>query len=96
MVFIGRVRGSPDGDGHICWDVPIFLLRSVKILNFMILREWIRVIDLGVNSGMGGFLCFLMLMVLLHGQRQLPKVLVICWSRFLGLSLRDWCLIGST
>ena len=28
------------------------------------------------------------------GQSLLPRVLDICWSRVLGLSLREWYLIG--
>ena len=39
-----------------------------------------RSIGLGVCFGMGGFLYFLEIMVLLLGQSLLPKVLVICWS----------------
>ena len=33
-----RFCGAPDGDGHLCWGMYLFtlLLRSVKILSFMI------------------------------------------------------------
>ena len=91
----GRVRGQPvpcrfcvalDSDGHLFffWEnVPfLLLLRFVKILNFMVSWEWIRLIGPGVRSGMAGTLRFLGLMVPLLGLLMLLRLLSI-WLRLL-------------
>ena len=55
-----RFCGAPDGDGHLFLNVPFHLrLRSVKILSFMILWRWIRLIGPGVCFCMVGYTCFL-------------------------------------
>ena len=64
----------------ICFgNVPfLLLLRFVKILNFMISREWIRVIGTSAYSGMVGFLFFLKLVVSHLGLLKLTMLPSIC------------------
>ena len=64
------------------FGIALFLLslRYVEILSFMISREWIRLVGLGACFGMVGFLCCLVLMVLLLGPLMLLRVLAI-WLR---------------
>ena len=93
--LLGRVRhqvvpcrfcGAPDGDGHLFGgNVPfLLLLRSVKILSFMISREWKRGSGPGVCFGMVGFLCSLVSMVPLLGVLMLLRVLVTLLKLRLG------------
>ena len=72
----------------------LLLLRSQKILSFMISSEWIRGAGLGVSCGMGGFLYSLELMAISLGQSLLRRVLAICLSPVWALTLRVWFLSG--
>ena len=76
-------------------NVPfLLLLRFVKILNFMISREWIRDIGLGVCFGMVGFQSCLVSMEPLLGLLVLLIVLILLLNLRLVVTLLVFLLNG--
>ena len=72
----------------------LLLLRFVNTPSFMISLHWMRVTGFGACSGMVCCLFFLVSTVLLLGLGLLLRVLVICWSRLLVLTLLGFPLSG--
>ena len=99
--LLGRVRGQPfscmfcgpqDGDGHLFWEPHLVEIRENP--EFHDLMRWIRLIGQGAYSGMAGFQCFLVLMVLVRGLLMLLRVLAI-WLRMLWDPIHlGWSLSG--
>ena len=95
-LFPCRFCGCLDGDGHLFWECTYPPLVEIgENLEFHdLMREWIRVIGLGVYFGTAGFLYFLEFIEILLVQSLLLRVLVICLRVLLGPTLHGCSLSG--
>ena len=80
-----RFCGGPDGDGHLFWECsyPLQLL-SGRVLSFMTLSVWIRLVGRGVFFGMVGYLLCLELRMVILGLSMLSMLLLSAWRLPLG------------
>ena len=64
-----RFCGVPGGDGHLFWECsyPLWLL-SERVLSFMTLSFWIRLVGRDAFFGMVGYLLCLELMMVILGS----------------------------
>ena len=103
-LLLGRVRsqavpcrfcGAPDSDGHLFWECtfpPLVEIRENPEFHDLIRMD--KGIGLGACSGMVGFLCFLVLMVLPLGQLVHLRVLVTLLTLRLEGTRLVWLLNG--
>ena len=85
-----RVCGGPDGDGHLFWECSYSLwLLSERVLSFMTLSIWIRLVGRDAFFGMVGYLPCLELMMVIPGQLMLRMLLLSVWRLLLVPMLGD-------
>ena len=84
-----RFCGAPDNDGHLFWECPFPPLVEIREN-----PEFHGVIGLGACSGMVGFLCFLVSLVLPPGPLVQMRVLATFLKFHWGVILLVWLLSG--